>query len=162
MTKDEFLQYSKSEVRYSNALLHGYIELFKKTFKREPNCAGCTFDSDYNRLRKALLQNQETKKTMAEIKQTFEVNPANYNEIIRVNGKSMYIQNATDEDVFAYLNEKGGDLELRKSKFKTLPSVEKNENIEDFTKAELIELAKAENIEGYSTMNKAELIKALS
>lgn len=47
---EDLIKAGKSEVRYNSDLLTAYKKLFAEKFGREPDCAGCTFDSDWNRL----------------------------------------------------------------------------------------------------------------
>lgn len=49
MTKDELILKGKHKVRGNSDLMLHYIELFRQQFGYKPNCAGCTFNSDWNK-----------------------------------------------------------------------------------------------------------------
>lgn len=49
---------------------------------------------------------------------------------------------------------------VQKAENKAVQSGE-NKTLDDYTKAELVEMARDQELEGYSTMNKSELVDAL-
>jgi len=51
MTIDDLISIDKHKVRRDSNLMHLYIDFFKETFNYSPNCAGCSFDSDWNKLK---------------------------------------------------------------------------------------------------------------
>lgn len=51
MTIDDLILIDKHKVRRDSSLMHLYVEFFKETFHYTPNCAGCSFDSDWNKLK---------------------------------------------------------------------------------------------------------------
>lgn len=116
MTDAEFLTYNKSQVRSDEALLDVFIDKFSREFGFIPSCTPCTVDKDFERLRKRLKQPIINNTEMAN-----KTHIPLAKEIIRVNGTAVWTTNATDEQVVAYLTEKGGDLEARKKRWKVLP-----------------------------------------
>lgn len=116
MTDAEFLKYNKSQVRSDEALLDVFIDKFSREFGFIPSCTPCTLNKDFERLRKRLKQPIINNKEMAN-----KTHIPLAKEIIRVNGTAVWTTNATDEQVVAYLTEKGGDLEARKKRWKVLP-----------------------------------------
>ncbi len=50
MTIQELIQAGKNQVRSNPDLMSAYINLFKEKFGRKPDCAGCTFNNDWERL----------------------------------------------------------------------------------------------------------------
>jgi len=50
MTVKELLNINTHEVRRNPDLMSFYIETFKETFGYLPNCAGCSFNSDFIKL----------------------------------------------------------------------------------------------------------------
>lgn len=52
MTTKELVSLSPKKIRYSNELMQLYIQKFEAAFSYKPNCAGCTFNSDFNKLKK--------------------------------------------------------------------------------------------------------------
>lgn len=116
MTDAEFLTYNKSQVRSDETLLDVFIEKFSREFGFIPSCTPCTLNKDFERLRSRLRQPIINNKEMAN-----KTHIPLAKEIIRVNGTAVWTTNATDEQVVAYLTEKGGDLEARKKRWKVLP-----------------------------------------
>jgi hypothetical protein len=51
MTIQELISLDKHKVRRDSSLMHLYIQFFKETFNYLPTCTGCSFDSDWNKLR---------------------------------------------------------------------------------------------------------------
>ncbi len=50
MTIEDLIIAGKDKVRSDKKLLAAYIEIFSKVFGRKPDCAGCTFNYDWERL----------------------------------------------------------------------------------------------------------------
>jgi len=50
MTIDEFILLDKAKVRRDSNLMYLYLEFFKEAFGRVPNCAGCSFGTDWQKL----------------------------------------------------------------------------------------------------------------
>ena len=51
MTVNELILIDSGKVRRSPDLMAFYIETFMAVFNYKPNCAGCTFDSDFRKLK---------------------------------------------------------------------------------------------------------------
>src|SRR6478735_7865439 len=50
MTVEEFILLDKAKVRRDSNLMHLYLEFFQTAFGRVPNCAGCSFGTDWAKL----------------------------------------------------------------------------------------------------------------
>ena len=50
MTVEEFILIDKAKVRRDSNLMSLYLEFFKTAFGRVPNCAGCSFGTDWQKL----------------------------------------------------------------------------------------------------------------
>jgi len=50
MTVEEFILLNKHKVRSDSNLMSLYLDFFKQTFNSTPSCAGCSFNSDWNKL----------------------------------------------------------------------------------------------------------------
>lgn len=50
MTIQEFILLDKAKVRRDSNLMSLYLEFFKEAFNRVPNCAGCSFATDWQKL----------------------------------------------------------------------------------------------------------------
>ena len=50
MTVNELILLDKAKVRRDSNLMHLYLEFFKEAFGRVPNCAGCSFGTDWQKL----------------------------------------------------------------------------------------------------------------
>lgn len=50
MTINEFILLDKHKVRRDSNLMHLYLEFFQEAFGRVPNCAGCSFGTDWAKL----------------------------------------------------------------------------------------------------------------
>lgn len=50
MTIEEFILLDKAKVRRDSNLMSLYLEFFKTAFGRVPNCAGCSFGTDWQKL----------------------------------------------------------------------------------------------------------------
>lgn len=124
ITLEDLIKAGKSEVRYNSNLLTAYKKLFAEKFGREPDCAGCTFDSDWNRLTNQNFSNREI---MSE--NTFKLRD---NSIIYTYDKKIddgntrrtrsYGNIMTEEFAEAYLTEGTPEqIDQRKKQFKILP-----------------------------------------
>lgn len=61
MTIDEFILLDKAKVRRDSNLMSLYLDFFKTAFGRVPNCAGCSFGTDWQKL-VSLYSNKGEKK----------------------------------------------------------------------------------------------------
>lgn len=50
MTVEELILLDKAKVRRDSNLMRLYLEFFKEAFNRVPNCAGCSFATDWQKL----------------------------------------------------------------------------------------------------------------
>lgn len=55
ITDKELALKPANEIRNNSNLMRLYIERYKAVFNSEPNCAGCTFSSDFTRFKNAIL-----------------------------------------------------------------------------------------------------------
>lgn len=74
MTVEEFILLDKAKVRRDSNLMSLYLEFFKNAFGRVPNCAGCSFGTDWQKLvslysikgeKKVTLQKGKTMNTIS-------------------------------------------------------------------------------------------------
>lgn len=61
MTIEEFILLDKTKVRRDSNLMSLYLYFFKQAFNRVPNCAGCSFSTDWQKL-VSLYSNKVEKK----------------------------------------------------------------------------------------------------
>lgn len=52
MSIEEFLSKNPHDIRRNAELMQQYIDLYVAAFSLKPNCAGCSFNKDYQRLKK--------------------------------------------------------------------------------------------------------------
>ena len=52
MTTKELISLNPRNIRTNNELMQLYIKKFEAAFSYKPNCAGCTFNNDFNKLKK--------------------------------------------------------------------------------------------------------------
>lgn len=64
MTVQELVTLSSQKVRRDSDLMAFYIESFKAQFGKAPNCAGCTFSSDFIKLKSAIEKGTKPQKEM--------------------------------------------------------------------------------------------------
>lgn len=114
MTVEELILLDISKVRRDSNLMHLYLQHFKETFKYSPNCAGCSFSSDWYKLvsfyskktvalqKQTVMSNKITiKKTQGKILsykkegKTFRL----YDNILNDEFINGYISNGTDEEI---------------------------------------------------------------
>jgi hypothetical protein len=189
MTIEELIKEGKDKVRKDKNLLSSYIELFKAKFGKVPDCAGCTFSRDWNKLtytnyKIEIMSDKTFRLKNSNLVYTFKrkIEGSERSKPVRSFGYKM-----TEEFAKEYLTS-GTDEEIakRKLEFSVLPKEEKasettliigtvkgdvhdsqvEENESDFsklTKAKLIDLAidKDYPIEEWEELKKDELIAYL-
>src|SRR6478752_3074328 len=64
MTVEELILIDKNKVRRDSNLMSLYLQYFKETFKYAPNCAGCSFASDWQKLVSFYSKKVEKKVTL--------------------------------------------------------------------------------------------------
>lgn len=64
MTIQEFILLDKAKVRRDSNLMHLYLGFFKEAFDRIPNCAGCSFATDWQKLINFHTGNKEKSVTL--------------------------------------------------------------------------------------------------
>jgi hypothetical protein len=146
MDLDEFIKLETHKVRNSESLMGFYLEEFERIFGRRPNCAGCTFKSDWKKFINRVKSGGDTKinKVMANKKKSFSLQPRHTNTIFTyLNDKKRPVRtygfNMTEDFAKQYLSTGNkAQKEDRKKAFKVLPG-------ETFIKSGdgLIELSKA-------------------
>lgn len=128
MTVEELIKIDAKKVRNSSDLMAFYISAFKSKFGKAPNCASCTFKNDFQKLVKAIKNNEEPIKltTMENKEITFKLAKREGKIISFVkNGRTIrrYDNKLTEEFAIDYLTfgTKEEILERRK-RFKVLPA----------------------------------------
>lgn len=125
MTIEDLIQAGKDQVRKKPDLMSAYIQLFTEKFGRNPDCAGCTFTNDWERLINSNIQNTEvmSDKTFRiknnAIIYSYDVDDKKLKRKIR---KRAYGNVMTEEFAENYLTH-GTDQEIadRKKQFAILP-----------------------------------------
>lgn len=158
MTKDELILIGKAKVRGNSNLMSIYIDLYKEQFGRKPNCAGCTFSSDWDRFVSNTVNKPSIElKTKSSMENTFELKKKN-NDMLRYvhEGKTYrkYANKLNESFAVAFLTY-GTDSEIedRKKLFRVLPDAILN-------KEELIE-EQAISIDAINNSDDVELLKEL-
>lgn len=64
MEIQEFILIDKSKVRRDSNLMSLYLQFFESTFNYKPNCAGCSFGTDWNKLVAYYSKNKEKSVTL--------------------------------------------------------------------------------------------------
>lgn len=121
------LNENPDKVRVNEDMMRSYIELYKSVFHKEPNCASCSFSSDFRRLQNYFKQQHKTKI----MSKSYKLNKRHSNEILRYtkDGKTYRIYGRDLNDDFAKEYLKNGtkkQIEERKSKFDNIPETKKN------------------------------------
>lgn len=157
--------------------MSAYIEIFAGVFGRKPDCAGCTFNNDWQRLVNSQTQSIQLQKIKEMSTNTFtlrdqhkiytyvnEDSKTGVRRPVRTYGNLM-----TEEFAENYLTV-GDDqtIEARKAEFKVLPSKFRGEDpagdeavkLSSLTKEKLIELAveKGYPEDEYKSLKKDELV----
>lgn len=60
MTVNDLILIDSTKVRRSPDLMAFYIQSFKEAFGYSPNCAGCTFNNDFNKLKQTIYTGQKS------------------------------------------------------------------------------------------------------
>lgn len=123
----ELVNMDASKVRGDSNLMRIYINLYKEAFGVEPNCAGCTFKKDFNKLKKHYTQDyQKTIKVMERKEATFKYKRPQGKILSYKSGNATvrrYDNLLTEKFVIGYLtNGTPEQLEERKKQFSTLPN----------------------------------------
>ena len=135
---EDLVKAGKSEVRYNTDLLTAYKRLFSEKFGREPDCAGCTFDYDWNRL----INNQNfiTREIMSDNTFKLRDNSIIYSYDKKVNETTTrrtrtYGNKMTEQFAEAYLTEGTPEqIAERKKHFKILPKKFQNTEVSETSK----------------------------
>lgn len=113
MTVEELILLDKAKVRRDSNLMHLYLEHFKTAFGRVPNCAGCSFGADWQKLIAKYSKNYVTlqkgkpmktihiKKISGKIL-TYRKNGRNYRQYDNILTDAFikeYISNGTEEEI---------------------------------------------------------------
>lgn len=113
MTVNELILLDKAKVRRDSNLMHLYLEFFKEAFGRVPNCAGCSFATDWQKLvalyskKSVTLQKVNPMKTIT-IKKiqgkilTYKKNGKTfrlYDNILTDSFIKEYVSNGTEEEI---------------------------------------------------------------
>lgn len=136
MQIEELVKLSSQKVRSDSNLMAIYIDAFKKTFGKVPNCAGCTFSADFTKLKKAVLKQTPIQKTKKMADTTFKLKrKLGKIHSYKKNGRTIhfYDTNMTEEIAIEYLTYGTPEqIEKRKELFAVLPKLsEKEELIKD-------------------------------
>lgn len=127
MTPQELILKGAKKVRETPSLMASYLEIFEQVFNRLPNCAGCTFNTDFNKLQKA-VDNRTTNETLKYtiMQKTFKLKKVNGTILTFKKGKSpvrMYDNRLTEDFAVAFLTTgTKKEIEKRKDLFTTLPA----------------------------------------
>lgn len=126
MEVKELIKLNSREVRGNSNLMAIYIEAFEKQFGYKPNCVGCSFNSDFQKLKNALNSTSHSQFLKKEIMaNTFKLRQVK-GEILtyRKDGRTVrqYDNRMTEEFAIGYLsNGTEEEIQERKKMFKVLP-----------------------------------------
>lgn len=159
MEINDFIKLSSQQVRNSPSLLAIYVDLYKQQFGYEPSCYGCSANSEFNKLKRSLI-NGITKPTtkLLIMEKTFQLRQVKGEILTYKNeGKTVrqYDNRMTEEFAIGFLTH-GTDEQIseRKKMFKILPkeldAVKKESETEVLT----------ENATEVKTESKTETVKS--
>lgn len=138
MRVDELILKSPDKVRKSPDLMAFYLREYEKIFGRLPNCAGCTFKSDWKKFVQAVKKpTKQIKETMATTEKTFKLKDNRVRIMTYWLDKSpqrKYSNKLTEDFAIGYLTHGTKEqIEARKKEFAILPSGLnlKKEKVED-------------------------------
>jgi hypothetical protein len=142
MTKEELIQLGKQKIRKEKDLMLAYIQLFQNQFGYKPDCAGCTFNSDWNKFIQtsgSIHINNIKFKPMNDTRK-YKIKRFYRHEILtyKENGRPrrVYGKDMTDEFAEKYLTTGTlEEIEERKKKFEIIPEDEQEEKKEETKKA---------------------------
>lgn len=124
MTEIEIIEKGKHKVRKNSSLMLFYIEAFKAKFGYKPACAGCTFNSDWEKFVRG-NKSAESKKFVDDVEKTFRLKkPSADIFMYRKDGKPyrMYGNKLTEHYVVEYLTHgTPEEITKRKELFAILP-----------------------------------------
>lgn len=129
MEVTELIKLDSHKVRGNSSLMTIYIDAFSKQFGRKPNCAGCTFGTDFANLIRAVQGGDKAIKTKNlksnKMENTFKLKKIQSKILAyRKDGKTFRVyDNAMKEDFAVAFLTHGSDDELkeRKAMFSVLP-----------------------------------------
>lgn len=137
MTINELILITSDKVRRDPSLMAFYIESYQSVFGRKPNCAGCTFSTDWKNFINAVSGSSESKKIQPQIKSkmgTFKLKKLKYEILSYKVGKTVvrkYDNKLTDEFVEGFLTHGTPEqLEQRKAMFAVLPEKPQEAKVE--------------------------------
>ncbi|PIF44293.1 hypothetical protein CLU96_1234 [Chryseobacterium sp. 52] len=122
----DLIKAGKDQVRRNPDLMSAYIELFQEKFGKKPDCAGCSFNSDWNRL----INETSTQKFTIMSTKNFELinNSIIYSfdyedkKLKRVFRKRVYGNLMTEDFAIEYLTHgTQEEIAVRKKQFRSLP-----------------------------------------
>lgn len=123
MDVKELIKLNSREVRGNSNLMAIYINVFESQFGYKPNCAGCTFNSDFQKLKNAVLTPKQ--KTIIKMEKTFKLYQVKGEILTYKRGKKtvrQYDNRMTEEFAIGFLtNGTDEQIEERKKLFKSLP-----------------------------------------
>jgi len=164
---EELKNMDANKVRNNSSLMRLYIEIFEQTFGYKPNCAGCTFKKDFQKL----INSKKTTTTLktTTMKKTFKLKRITGRILTyKINGRPIrkYDNKLTEDFVIGYLTHgTEQELEERRKQFEILPKLAKKEEVKqviDFSKMskkQLITYAQENNIELDESLTKKEIIE---
>ena len=138
MDVNELIQLNSDKVRIDSNLMLFYVEAFFETFGYKPNCAGCTFNSDFIKLKTALHNKENvvnlTNKTK-KMENTFKLKRIEGNILAYRKDKKtfrLYDNSLNEEFVIGFLtNGTAEEIEQRKKLFSKLPKLEEKEVVKE-------------------------------
>lgn len=127
MTVQELVKLSSQKVRRDSDLMAFYIESFKAQFGKAPNCAGCTFSTDFIKLKSAVEKGTtKTSLTMEKKEKTFVLNKGIPDILTyKRNGKNIRKYAKQIDELFAleYLTiGTKSEISERRKQFRILPA----------------------------------------
>lgn len=122
----ELIKLNGREVRRDSNLMAIYIDAFKEVFGKIPNCAGCTFNSDFQKLKNAVSGSKKQTTTKSIImSKTFKLYHVKGEILTFKKGKKtirQYDNLMTEEFAIGFLtNGTPEQIEERKKLFRLLP-----------------------------------------